>query len=206
MYGLDAVVYEVLEQANDMTKEEMNVLEIHYIKAYQSANPDKGYNRTLGGIGMLGYKQSEETVAKRIRNQHGEGNSQAKLTNKEFFEIVDLLKQGMTNKEIADRYGLHANYISLIRHKRRFLKLWEQVTDYTPTESTGKINFSYEKFLLIQDRLNSGATNASIEKEFDLSSGTASRLRHKKLYKDYWKRYENEMHTQENVQRPSKGQ
>ena len=48
---------------------------------------------------------------------------------------------------------------------------------------------TYEKFIKVVEMLKNGATNAGIERAFNLSAGTGSRIRHKKLYKRFWNKY-----------------
>jgi len=47
------------------TKQEMDYYEMGLIKVWDTTNPEKGYNITLGGSGSLGVKQSEESRRKK---------------------------------------------------------------------------------------------------------------------------------------------
>lgn len=58
--------------------------------------------------------------------QSGQDNPQAKLTNNQAFSLFDDLHKGLTNNELANKYNLHPRYVSLIRHKRRWKKLWQE--------------------------------------------------------------------------------
>lgn len=53
----------------------------------------------------------------------GEDKPQAKLTEEQAKEIIDLCKQGLSNKIIGNRYEIHPNYVSLIRHNKRWKHL-----------------------------------------------------------------------------------
>lgn len=53
----------------------------------------------------------------------GEEKPQCKITELEALEIIDLCRKGASNKVIGDMFGLHPNYISLIRHNRRWRHL-----------------------------------------------------------------------------------
>ena len=67
-YGWDNITHEVL--FDNLTKEEAYRLEQEAIKIYDSTNPEKGYNNSIGGVGgSLGAKLSEEAV-KNIANGH----------------------------------------------------------------------------------------------------------------------------------------
>lgn len=181
--------YEVLFQSDNISLEELSNLEKEYIETYDSYNT--GYNLTLGGEGGVGLVVDDK--GKRLRSERaiGELNPHSKLTNKQFYEMVELFKQGKTNSEIAEIYNLHDRYVSLIRHKKRFKKLWETVEDYKEEKSNGQSRgLSYEDFIKVVDMLNNGATNVAVQRKFGLSDGTGSRIRHKKLYKRFWDKLE----------------
>ena len=61
-YGWDNFSHEII--ANNLTAEESKELEIKLIAEYDSMNPNKGYNQTAGGEGMLGWHHTEESLAK----------------------------------------------------------------------------------------------------------------------------------------------
>lgn len=58
--------------------------------------------------------------------QKGETNSQAKITESQAINIINLILEGLSNIEIADVFNLHDRYISLIRGKKRWTYLWER--------------------------------------------------------------------------------
>lgn len=181
--------YHIILQDDNISNEELEDLEVLFIKEIGSY--DNGYNLTLGGVGGSGIIISDEEKERRSRKIIGELNPQSKITNEQFFEVVALFKQGKTNSEIANIYNLHDRYVSLIRHKKRFKKLWEQVEEYEEVKSDGqKRGLDYEQFKSVVQMLEDGFTNAAIEKKYKLGSGTGSRIRNKKLYKRYWNQYE----------------
>lgn len=61
-YGWDNFSHEIIKTG--LTKEESSALEIELIQKYESTNPDKGYNSTAGGGGMLGWHHTEESLSK----------------------------------------------------------------------------------------------------------------------------------------------
>jgi group I intron endonuclease len=73
-YGWNNFIHEVL--FDNLTKEEACLLEQMYIALYDTSNPRKGYNLTLGGEGTVGrtFKMSEETKRKISEAQMGEKN------------------------------------------------------------------------------------------------------------------------------------
>jgi hypothetical protein len=60
-----------------------------------------------------------------IKEQHQ--NSMAKLTREQAKEVIMLTLEGWSNDEIAKQYGLHSRYVSLIRHKKRWKKVWVEL-------------------------------------------------------------------------------
>lgn len=66
----------------------------------------------------------------------GEDNGMSKISNEKAYNLIIDLLQGMSNVEAAEKYQLHSRYISLIRHKRRHKKIWEQVERATTIETT----------------------------------------------------------------------
>lgn len=191
--------YFVVFEESNISREELSEIEVFFIELLDTYN--NGYNLTTGGEGGHGLIVDENGRIQRSERIIGELNPQSKLTNEQFYEIVELFKQGKTNPEIAEIYNLHDRYVSLIRHKKRFKSLWENIEEYEPEKSNGQPRgISYEQFVEIVSMLENGATNAEIQRKFSLSDGTGSRIRHKKLYKRFWNKY---LKDNEKVQRPS---
>lgn len=181
----------ILAKYENISGKELSIIEQRFIQKYDSYK--NGYNLTLGGEGGLGLVISEEEKKKRSLRTTGELNPAAKLTNNQFFEVVELFMQGKSNKFIGELYGLHDRYVSLIRHKHRFKSLWELVGNYNPLKSNevaeklGSITES--EFIEIVNEMLEGKTNAEIEESHVLSGGTASRIRNQKLYKTWWAKH-----------------
>jgi group I intron endonuclease len=55
-YGIDAFKVEIIEQCNN---KDLNEAEIKYIKKFKSADKDFGYNISLGGGGLLFYRDED---------------------------------------------------------------------------------------------------------------------------------------------------
>lgn len=53
----------------------------------------------------------------------GELSASSKIKEQDALEIIQMCKGGYSNPEIAKLYGLHPNYISLIRHNKRWKHL-----------------------------------------------------------------------------------
>ncbi len=68
-YGWDNFQHIVI--AKGLTKEEAHWLEIELIKAWDTTNPDKGYNITKGGASANGWNPPEETRKKLSKARKG---------------------------------------------------------------------------------------------------------------------------------------
>src|SRR5271157_4058673 len=85
--------FTIREIDNAETEAEANDLERAYILLYMTNNRDLGYNLTLGGDGVAGLKQSEETRQKRsvalrgrqLSDEHRRKLSEVQLGNKNAF-------------------------------------------------------------------------------------------------------------------------
>lgn len=77
-YGIDQFTYEVLfktkSNSKDRIKVVLNAMEKYYIKKYNSMNPNKGYNLTIGGEGVVGRKHTLEEKQKISLKVRGEKN------------------------------------------------------------------------------------------------------------------------------------
>ena len=82
---------------------------------------------------------SMQTLNKSIA---GERNGSAKLTNEQAKSLIQDVMQGMTNKQAGLKYGLHPNYVSLVRHKKRWKSAWVELglesAETIPSGSTPK--------------------------------------------------------------------
>jgi group I intron endonuclease len=70
-YGSSKFVWEVIEDCE--SKEELDEMEFHYIKQYNSLKPN-GYNMTLGGEGSSGYRHSSRIRKKMSKASMESGN------------------------------------------------------------------------------------------------------------------------------------
>lgn len=179
--------------SDNISSKRLAELEIKYIEIYDSFN--HGYNLTKGGEGgTFGYKFSEKEIERRREAKQGFNHHNNRISEKQFYELVEMLKNGKTNREIAEHFGLSSGYVSLIRHKRRYKHLWDKIEEYKPIKSQEQLHtrgrVTQEMFYEIVKMIEDGCSNAEIERHFNLSSGTASRTRHKKLYKQWWIIYE----------------
>lgn len=95
-YGRKNFVKETLDHAKTM--DELCEKEIHWIDVLDACDPDIGYNLTKGGIGQHGYKQSPETIAKRVSKTKGQKRTaaqKARMSRAQKGKIVS--KEGRRN-------------------------------------------------------------------------------------------------------------
>lgn len=88
-YGWDN--FEHIIVAKGLSEEESNWLEIELIAAWDTMNPNNGYNRTKGGDGQNGATISEETRMKISKSQKG------KITSEETKRKISEAKRGAKN-------------------------------------------------------------------------------------------------------------
>lgn len=61
--------WEVIDVCQTDIYEDLQEMEVAWINYYDSYN--KGYNSTYGGGGAIGFKQTKETIAKRVLSNKG---------------------------------------------------------------------------------------------------------------------------------------
>lgn len=57
----------------------------------------------------------------------GESNSRSKLTNEDAEVLIRMCVLGHTNSYLGNMFNLHPNYISLVRHRKRWGWLWDEL-------------------------------------------------------------------------------
>lgn len=106
-YGVDNFEFIKIVENDDLTLEELKVLEMKYIKEYNTLYP-KGYNLTEGGDGTVGYHISEERKAylshlykgRKLSEEHKKNISQGLINRayKPSKETIDKIKSSLTTK------------------------------------------------------------------------------------------------------------
>jgi len=124
----------------------------------------------------------------------GETNSQAKLTNEQFLQVCELVMEGATNNEISDLFNIHSRYVSLIRHKRRWVNMFPSW--YVPSNSLGATGVPLPTMIKVYtDCLNKSLRNIDIAKKYNLDKSTISRIRNNLTWKDFIEYYNNNIAT-----------
>lgn len=72
------------------------------IKRYQAMNPEKGYNQTAGGEGMLGWHHTENSKAKIAHSNHVRG-----VTEKTKEKMSRVMKEKYTVEQTPPFFGKH---------------------------------------------------------------------------------------------------
>ena len=120
----------------------------------------------------------------------GQDNSMSKLTDHEYYQVIDRLVKGASNDEISKDYGLHPRYVSLIRHKKRLIRIWEKYADATGVSEAPKSGGLSSKIPLeirvdVIRQLPS-KTNKELARMIDVDCSVISNVRHRKTWKDAW--------------------
>lgn len=68
-------------------------------------------------------------------NMIGERNGCSKLNDDNALKLIKDIMTGMRNKDLGVKYNLHPQYISLIRHKRRWKHMWKIAERATTSET-----------------------------------------------------------------------
>lgn len=121
----------------------------------------------------------------------GEDVSTSKVTNAQVLNMYTLFEELKTNAEIAAIFNLHERYVSLIRHGKRWKKLYDSYGKTFPKSFTEEAT----TYLQIKEALHlisAGLTNKDIACATGIEISTVSRIRHKKLFKNLIERIENE--------------
>ena len=101
-YGWDNFQHIII--AKGLTEDEAKWLEKELIREWDSANPNKGYNITLGGEGANGLVHTEEFKEKRSEKYSGEGNPfYGKQHTEETKEKLREINTGKTHSEETKR-------------------------------------------------------------------------------------------------------
>lgn len=99
-------------------------------------------NKQNNSIDNLEYVTYKENIAHADKNglrknfATGQQNGMSKLTNDQAKALIQGILNGQSNTELGEEFGLHSRYVSLVRHKRRWKTLWQEVEGSTTIEST----------------------------------------------------------------------
>lgn len=140
-----------------------------------------------------------ESVTKSINQKHkyknwdkkidGENNPMSILKESDILEIYELIRKGISNFDISEKYNIHDRYVSLIRSGKR----WKHLYDIHMKETIQSLgcNSLPQKDLLdvIFKIVNTDKSNEEIGNEYFLDKTTISKVRNKKIWHRAWKLY-----------------
>jgi len=100
----------------------------------------------------------------------------AKVKEVDVLAMYALFKQYKTNAEVAEIFGLHERYVSLIRHGKRWEKTYKMYGKVFPKSTTATVFTEYA--VSLADRLiNLGMKNSDISEITKIERSCISRLR-----------------------------
>jgi group I intron endonuclease len=124
----------------------------------KAKNRDKTVFNTNGLLLGRGTKYwTSETYDKLSQANQGEKSATAKLTEKDVIDILHMLKNGCRHSEIKDKYDVADSEISRIKHKKRWIYLYDMfpelydfpklqpVTNISPNNTSGFIGVNFDK-------------------------------------------------------------
>lgn len=158
-------------------------------------------NNAIDNLEWVTY--SENTKHALLNNLYiplkGEDVGGAKLTLENIKAIMhSLLFEHATNEQLAEQYGLHSRYISLIRHKHRWKHAWDTFypnTDAPKSNQPIKLHSAKSQFtederrVIIKAVYELGLTNTQIQNMYGIERSNVSKIRHGKFWKSSLKDY-----------------
>lgn len=122
--------------------------------------------------------------------KYGSQSHLAKVNEDDVTNIITDMIAGKSNSDIANRYGLHDRYVSLIRHKKRWPKVWENFKDVELPNSnkkpeykdTNRSSIDINTQLKIIEELKT-STNKAVADKYNLDPSVMSRVRAGKSWK-----------------------
>lgn len=182
------VSWTVLWETEDLiSDEDLCQLEKKYILLEDSYS--LGYNKTLGGIGGNGVRNTPEQLEAKSIRVSGDKNPMSKISKDDFLGIIEMLVEGYNNKEISERYHIHDRYVSLIRNKRRYKRWFEEYAPDYEIVSGRKFQkqnkLSDTQVIEIYKRYhNSNISQEKLAREYDVNPSTISLLVNKLTYSE----------------------
>ncbi|UQT02747.1 winged helix-turn-helix DNA-binding protein [Serratia phage vB_SmaM-Sureiya] len=107
------------------------------------------------------------------KGKKGSANSGAKLTEDDAIKVFQCLQKGWSNHDIAKLVNLHPNYISLMRHGKRWKHLYDFYGPFGESIPFDKFGEKYVIYLKMKDT----HTNREIAKAAHVDPSTVSRWR-----------------------------
>ena len=147
-------------------------------------------NNDLTNLEIVTYSENmKHAYATGLISTHGSSNSMSKVTESDVIFMYDMFKRGCNNQEVAEVFGLHSRYISLIRHGKRWRLLYSERVN---TPFIKSYNYKYSRNLLLYARelLLEGKSNSLVSNITGIEKSAVSRLKAGKLYSGFFKAYD----------------
>lgn len=115
----------------------------------------------------------------------GQENSMAKLSEEDVLSMYGMFKLGYPNKIVGDKFGVHERYVSLVRHGKRWVELFER-EGMGRTPSLGNLPFPLPKCVWAYNLcMNSDLPHTEVSKIVGVDPSTVSRIRAGKTWKAF---------------------
>ena len=162
------------------------------------------HNNVLSNLEWATYQENSQHAHNTGLNpkQNGGKNAMAKIKEEECIQLIIDMLEGASNNELASKYNLHSRYISLIRGKKRWKHLWENMfRGFDPLISHAKYKneLDVDTQIIIINRIKNGEMLKSLSIEYSVDRSILSRVKNNKAWK-----YAYEVLNKRNAQRLSK--
>ena len=109
----------------------------------------------------------------------GEDHASAKLSNQDAIDIINLMLNGSSNDDIANKYGLHSRYVSLVRHQKRWKHIWDNVFPGKSAPVSKKLKGKYIDIAadITKAAYTTKRSNADIAEEFGCDASLICHIR-----------------------------
>lgn len=132
-------------------------------------------NNDLDNIEVITHAENTKRAYEKglAKGKKGQDNSGAKLTEEDANRVFVCLQKGWSNHDIANLVNLHPNYISLLRHGKRWKHLYDFYGPFGESIPFDKFTDKYVTYLKMKDT----HTNKEIAKIAQVDPSTVSRWR-----------------------------
>jgi group I intron endonuclease len=198
-YGKENFSWEVIDNAN--TLEELKEKEKYWILYYNSyihSDNSNGYNMTIGGEGNNGLKLSDETKKKLSELHKGKKASEeskkklseafrgsnhplSKLTEDDVLVIKELIKNGVSQTEIAKNFNIERSAIYAIKSGQNWSHVGENISNI---ETNGNAKLTYDDVVEIKNLLSKGVKQTEISEMFNITQGAVSFIKRGETWSD----------------------
>ena len=124
-YGWDNFDHIILEE--NLSQQEADQKEIYYINFYQSNDPDKGYNMTIGGNTLAIYYQDEEHRKEQSirRKQYFLDHPDKKQENDKRIKQISIQTAEQRSKKMKENYNNKQGLYEINKKRKRKIKCVE---------------------------------------------------------------------------------